>query len=102
MENDIMGSFFDTLIFLALSILISTIVKKINTSLLYNIAIWLVFTITVYSLISTSVYIATEDIQIANEQTMSYLNLVPSCHYALTSADMQDVVKESFDYYPKI
>jgi ABC-type transport system involved in multi-copper enzyme maturation permease subunit len=95
-------TFFYSLFFLAIAILISTIVKKANTSLLYNIAIWLIFVILFAQLIFTSVLIVTDDLQIANERTMDCLNFVPSHHYIFSAAGMQDVVKKSFDYYPEI
>jgi ABC-type transport system involved in multi-copper enzyme maturation permease subunit len=95
-------TFFYSLFFLAISMLISTVVKRANTSLLYNIAIWLVFVILFAQLIFASTYTATEDLQISNEKTLDYLNFVPSHHYVLLSAGAQDVMKASFDYDPEV
>ncbi|MFA0823634.1 MAG: ABC transporter permease [Methanomethylovorans sp.] len=101
-EIFVMLTFFYSLFFLAISVLISTIVNKSNISLLYNIAIWLVFTILFAQLIFSSTYVLTNDVQAANSQTLSLLNFVPGHHYVLVSAGMQDVVRESFDDFPKI
>jgi len=95
-------TFLYSLFFLAISVLISTIVNKSNISLLYNIAIWLVFTILFAQLIFSSTYVLTNDVQAANSKTLSLLNFVPGHHYVLVSAGMQDVVRESFDDFPRI
>ncbi len=101
-EIFVLLTFFYALFFLAISMMISIIAKKANTSLLFNIAIWLVITILYAQLIYTSAYTLTESAEIATDQTLYYLNFVPGHHYALVTAGMQDVVKESFDYYPTI
>ena len=67
-EIFVLLTFFYSLFFLAISMFISTIVKKANTSLLYNIAIWLIFVILFAQLIFTSTYTITEDLEISNEK----------------------------------
>jgi ABC-type transport system involved in multi-copper enzyme maturation permease subunit len=89
-------TFFYVLFFLALSMIISTIVKKANVSLLFNIAIWLVITILYAQLIFTSSYLLTNDIDISTDQTLYFLNFVPEHHYSTVAAGMQDVWKDSF------
>lgn len=101
-EIFVLLTFLYSLFFLATSVLISAIVNKSNISLLYNIAIWLVFTILFAQLIFTSTYVLTDDVQTANSQTLSLLNFVPGHHYVLVSAGMQDVVRESFDNSPRV
>lgn len=101
-EIFVLLTFFYSLFFLATSVLISTIVNRSNISLLYNIAFWLVFTILFAGLVFTSTYLLTDDVQAANSQTLSSLNFIPGHHYVLVSAGMQDVLKESFDDFPRI
>jgi ABC-type transport system involved in multi-copper enzyme maturation permease subunit len=86
-------TFFYVLFFLAVSMMLSIIVKKANVSLLFNIAIWLVITILYYRLIFTSSYLLTNDVDIATGQTLYLLNFVPEHYYSIVTAGTQDVVK---------
>ncbi|AKB36896.1 hypothetical protein MSSAC_2306 [Methanosarcina siciliae C2J] len=84
-------TFFYALIFLAVSIMISTISEKSNTSLLFNLIFWLIISVLLTELIFTVSYTFSEDLYIANEQTQIFENFLPDYHYTATAVGITDV-----------
>lgn len=82
-------TFFYALIFLAISIMISTIAKKSNNSFLFNLIFWLVITVLLAKLIFTVSYAFSEDLNIANSQTQTIKNFLPDYHFTATAVGIQ-------------
>jgi ABC-2 type transport system permease protein len=82
-------TFFYSLIFLAISIMISTIAKKSNNSLLFNLIFWLVITVLLAKLVFTISYAFSEDLNIANRQTQALKNFLPDYHFTATAVGIQ-------------
>lgn len=83
-------TFFYALIFLAISIMISTIAKKSNNSLLFNLIFWLVITVLLAKLIFTVSYAFSEDFITANDQTQTVKNFLPDYHFTATAIGIKD------------
>ncbi len=83
-------TFFYALIFLAISIMISTIAKKSNNSLLANLIFWLIVTVLLTKLIFTVSYTFSEDLNIANSQTQIIKNFLPDYHFTATAVGITD------------
>ncbi|MDD3041793.1 MAG: ABC transporter permease [Methanosarcinaceae archaeon] len=83
-------TFFYSLIFLAISIMISTIAKTSNNSLLFNLIFWLVITVLLSKLIFTVSYTFSEDLQTANDQTQIIQNFLPDYHFTATAVGIKD------------
>jgi ABC-type transport system involved in multi-copper enzyme maturation permease subunit len=84
-------TFFYALIFLAISIMISTIAKKSNNSFLFNLIFWLVITVLLAKLIFTVSYAFSEDLNIANSQTQTIKNFLPDYHFSATAVGIKDI-----------
>lgn len=84
-------TFFYALIFLAISIMISTIAKKSNNSFLFNLIFWLVITVLLAKLIFTVSYAFSEDLNIANSQTQTIKNFLPDYHFSVTAVGIKDI-----------
>ncbi|HHV23836.1 MAG TPA: ABC transporter permease [Methanosarcina sp.] len=82
-------TFFYSLIFLEISIMISTIAKKSNNSLLFNLIFWLIITILLAKLVFTISYAFSEDLNIANRQTQALKNFLPDYHFTATAVGIQ-------------
>jgi len=89
-EVFILLTFFYALIFLATSIMVSTIAKKSNNSLMFNLIFWLVITILLAKLIFTVSYIFSEDLNTANDQTQIIKNFLPDYHFTSTAVGIKD------------
>jgi ABC-2 type transport system permease protein len=89
-EVFILLTFFYALIFLAISIMVSTIAKKSNNSLMFNLIFWLVITILLAKLIFTVSYIFSEDLNTANDQTQIIKNFLPDYHFTSTAVGIKD------------
>jgi ABC-2 type transport system permease protein len=83
-------TFFYALIFLAISVMISTIAKKSNNSLLFNLIFWLVITVLLAKLIFTISYSFSEDLHTANDQTQLLKNLLPDYHFTATAIGIKN------------
>jgi len=83
-------TFFYALIFLAISIMISTIAKKSNNSLLFNLIFWLIITILLAKLIFVVSYAFSEDLNTANGQTQIIKNFLPDYHFTATAVGIKD------------
>ena len=83
-------TFFYALIFLAISIMISTIAKKSNNSLMFNLIFWLVITILLAKLIFVVSYAFSENLNTANDQTQVVKNFLPDYHYTATAVGIKD------------
>jgi ABC-2 type transport system permease protein len=83
-------TFFYSLIFLAISIMISTIAKKSNNSLRFNFIFWLVITVLLTKLAFTVSYTFSEDPHIANDQTQLLKNFLPDYHFTATSVGIKN------------
>ncbi|MDR7666935.1 ABC transporter permease [Methanosarcina sp. Z-7115] len=81
---------FYSLIFLAISIMISTIAKKSNNSFLFNLILWLIITILLAKLIFIVSYAFSEDLNTANDQTQIFKNFLPDYHFAVTAIGTKD------------
>ncbi len=88
-EIFVLLTFFYSLIFLAISIMISTIAKKSNNSLLFNLIFWLVITVLLAKLVFTISYAFSEDLNIANRQTQALKNFLPDYHFTATAVGIQ-------------
>ena len=84
-------TFFYVLIFLGIAVIVSIIVKNSSSSLIYNIAIWLMFTILFSQFILSGIYISTGEMEGSIEKAASLLNLAPGHHYAQVTMGMNDV-----------
>lgn len=88
-EVFIFVTFFYALIFLAISIMISTIAKKSNNSLLFNLIFWLVVTVLLAKLIFTVSYSFSEDAHSATAQTQIIKNFLPDYHFTTTAVGIK-------------
>ncbi len=82
-------TFFYSLIFLAISIMISTVTKKSNNSLMFNLIFWLIITILLAKLIFTVNYAFSEDLNTANGQTQIIKNFLPDYHFTATAVGIK-------------
>ncbi|KKG18516.1 hypothetical protein EO98_02515 [Methanosarcina sp. 2.H.T.1A.6] len=82
-------TFFYALIFLAISIMISTISKKSNNSLMFNLIFWLIITVLLAKLIFTVSYAFSENLNIANDQTQALKNFLPDYHFTATAVGVK-------------
>jgi ABC-type transport system involved in multi-copper enzyme maturation permease subunit len=82
-------TFFYALIFLAISIMISTISKKSNNSLMFNLIFWLVVTVLLAQLIFTVSYAFSEDLHSATAQTQTFKNFLPDYHFTATAVGIK-------------
>lgn len=89
-EIFILLTFFYALFFLAISIMISTISKKSNNSLLFNIIFWLVMTILITDLIFTVSLTLSGDSHSAQAQTQIFKNFLPDYQYTTTALGVKD------------
>ena len=83
-------TFFYALVFLAISIMISTISKKSNNSLMFNLIFWLVITVLLAKLIFTISYAFTEDLHTATAQTQIFENLLPDYQYTTIAVGIKN------------
>ncbi|AKB32584.1 hypothetical protein MSSIH_1894 [Methanosarcina siciliae HI350] len=88
-ETFVFLTFFYALIFLAISMTISTIAKKSNNSLLFNLIFWLVITVLFTNLIFTVSYAFSEDLHTANDQTQLLKNFLPDYHFTSTAVGIK-------------
>lgn len=88
-EIFVLLTFFYSLIFLAISIMVSTISKKSNDSLMFNLIVWLVITVLLTELIFTVSY-SFSDLHSANEQTQVFKNFLPGYHFSAISIGLKD------------
>ncbi|MBE0525267.1 MAG: ABC transporter permease [Methanosarcinales archaeon] len=84
-------TFFYVLIFLAIGVIVSVIVKNSSNSLIYSIAIWLLFTILFSQIILSGIYISTGEMEDSVEKAAGLLNLAPGHHYAQLTMGENDV-----------
>lgn len=84
-------TFFYVLIFLGIGVIVSVIVKNSSNSLIYSIAIWLLFTILFSQIILSGTYIATGEVEGSVEKAAGLLNLAPGHHYAQLTMGENDV-----------
>jgi ABC-2 type transport system permease protein len=84
-------TFLYSLIFLAISIMISTIAKKSNNSLMFNLIFWLVITVLLTNLIFTVSYAFSENLHTANDQTQTFKNFLPGYHFTVTAIGIKNV-----------
>ena len=82
-------TFFYSLFFLAISIMISTISKKSNNSLLFNIIFWLVITILMADLLFTVSLTLSGDSHSAQAQTQIIKNFLPDYHFTSTAVGIK-------------
>ncbi|MDI9395275.1 MAG: ABC transporter permease [Euryarchaeota archaeon] len=82
-------TFFYALIFLAISIMISTISKKSNDSLIFNLIFWLIITVLLTRLIFTVSYAFSEDFNTASGQTQALKNFLPDYHFTATAVGVK-------------
>lgn len=88
-EVFVLITFFYSLIFLAISIMISTIARKSNNSLMFNLIFWLVITVLLAKLVFTVSYAFSEDLHTANDQTQLLKNFLPDYHFTATSVGIK-------------
>ncbi|HII81620.1 MAG TPA: ABC transporter permease [Methanosarcina sp.] len=89
-EIFVLLTFFYALFFLAISIMISTISKKSNNSLLFNIIFWLVITILIADLLFTVSLTLSGDSHSAKAQTQIFKNFLPDYQYTTTAIGIKD------------
>jgi ABC-2 type transport system permease protein len=89
-EAFVLVTFFYALIFLAISIMISTIAKKSNNSLIFNLIFWLAITVLLADLIFTISYAFSEDLHSANDQTQAVKNFLPDYHYTVAAVGVKN------------
>ncbi|MCK9313590.1 MAG: ABC transporter permease [Methanocorpusculum sp.] len=83
-------TFFYALFFLAISLMISTIAKKSNNSLMFNLIFWLVITILIADLLFTVSLTLSGDSHSAQAQTQIFKNFLPDYHFTATAAGITD------------
>ncbi len=86
-------AFLYSMSFLAVSVLISTIVNKSSSSLIYSIAIWLFITILFSQLVQILAYTINDDPVSVRAITLDCLQYVPGNHYAQATSGLHDVVR---------
>ena len=89
-EIFIVMTFFYALFFLAISIMISTISKKSNNSLMFNIIFWLIITILIADLLFTVSLTLSGDSHSAQAQTQVLKNFLPDYQYTSTAIGIKD------------
>ncbi|MBO4301754.1 ABC transporter permease subunit [Methanosarcinaceae archaeon] len=102
LEIFVVLTFLYTFIFSGIAVLVSSAVSKPDTSLITDILIWLVLIVLFSQIAYTSFYMFTDDFLLAEKYSLLLLKLSPAHHYALISAGIPDVMKESFSYQPEI
>ncbi|WP_269851289.1 hypothetical protein [Methanosarcina horonobensis] len=70
--------------------MISTISKRSNNSLLFNLIFWLVITVLFTNLIFTVSYAFSEDLHTANDQTQLLKNFLPDYHFTTTAVGIKN------------
>lgn len=83
-------TFFYALFFLAISIMISTVAKKSNNSLMFNIIFWLIITILIADLLFTVSLTLSGDSHSAQAQTQVLKNFLPDYQYTSTAIGIKD------------
>jgi len=89
-EIFIVMTFFYALFFLAISIMISTISKKSNNSLMFNLIFWLIITILIADLLFTVSLTLSGDSHSAQAQTQVLKNFLPDYQYTSTAIGIKD------------